>query len=105
MNQPIRVAQFKRVSVLICKNQPIEVAQLKRVSVLTGKHRPIGITQIFHGFFRHFCHLSCLVVKDCYSPLSFVLHFVVMLVWLKANQSVSTLWEVVGVRCDEKGFH
>ena len=54
---------------------------------------------------RHFCHLSCFVVRDCHSPLSFVLHFVLMPVWLKANQSVCTSWEFVGVHSDEKGFH
>ena len=40
--------------------------------------------------FRHFCHLSCFAVRDCHSPLSEVSHFLLMPVWLKANQSVCT---------------
>ena len=43
-------------------------------------------------------------MRDCHSPLSFAQHVVLMPVWLKANQSVCTSWEFVGVRCDERDF-
>ena len=43
-----------------------------------------------HHLFRHFCHLSCFAVSDCHSPLSFVQHFALIPVWLKANQAVCT---------------
>ena len=55
------------------------------------------------SIFRHICNLSCCVVRDCHSPLSFEEHFVLMPVWLKANQSICTSWEFVGVHQDEKG--
>ena len=78
-----------------------EKKDLIHENMYKGIHDVENNTPCRAGFFRHFCHLSCFVVRDCHSPLSFEEHFVLMPVWLKANQSVCTSWEF-GVHCDAK---
>ena len=59
--------------------------------------------------FRHFCHLSCVAVRDvsdCHSPFSVIcIAFCSDACWVKASQSVCTHEMSFVYSVTEKGFH
>ena len=78
------------------KSHPVETAHPKGRHVLASVRSTWMRGQCVTAWLsRHVCHLPCFVMRDCHNQLSSVQRFVMMLVWLKVNQSLCTSWKLL----------